>query len=175
MTFSQQTLEALKVVFSTRNYADAILKKNVPMYEVAISNAIHKYIEQVERSASYIDFNLTLVKLDDERLDDSTHYPLLDSESPVEFPACHHMVKTTERAAFYASFMSFVQMLVWQYDSMINDDEKQKKFGFSSLAELESEIERLSYVYQDLRLLLSIKSALPFSKEEISAIYTIID
>lgn len=161
----------MQQVFSTRAYFDNVVKKEMATFQVCYNNFISKV---------YNDFGaihparFTWVKINDPRCHQDAFMFICNDDTMVDVPASHHIVNTTMRAAIYAEYMSFVQAFLMQLFSL-SSEAQLKKFGFASQKEKDNEVQRLSDIYEDLKLAAASNITNAFSAEERSAILQLID
>ncbi len=161
----------LSTVFTSRPYLDGVANREYPFHVVIEAN-LHKYIcKQLEifQMPSY-----EMVGVVDSRFNARTGVLIANSTETVRAMASHHFVDTTLRAAVFALYYAYIEMLWHQLYGLGSDDEL-RKFGFYSLSERDEELDNLTEIRQDLLLLVKENLGGFFTKQECSDILAILD
>ena len=161
----------IKTVFTDRIYTDNALKTKSPMFAVVEANLCKAIRENLEIDSVP---SFKFLPIDDSRCEPTAGILLVDSTDMIIAYGSHQEVKTTIRAACYAEYIAFVQRLFMQI-YFLDTQQELEKFGFNDRDEAEDEVQRLSNIYEDLRLVVNHNVCCPFTKEEVAAIRTLLD
>jgi hypothetical protein len=161
----------MQKVFSERPYFDDIIKREISTYKVCYNN----FISNIYSKFGIIHPTQFLwIKIDDKRCHDDSFMFICKENRNIEAAASNSMISTNLKSAIYADYMAFIQSFLSQI-FYLSSSKQLKKFGFSSQEDKETEVERLSFIYQDLRLAVTENINDVFTDDERSSILRLID
>ena len=161
----------LSTVFKSRPYFDSVANREYPFHIVVKSN-LHKFICNSLEIFQMPSYEITGVI--DSRFSPRTGVLIVNSTETVRVAASHNFVDTTLRAAVFALYYAYIEMLWHQLHGLVSDEEL-RKFGFTDNNERDEELDSLTEIRQDLLLLVKENLGGFFTDQECDDILAILD